>query len=162
MKKGSVSAISTLVGAIFGAVAGTLATLKASDNTVEKTKNLSDKHLALFMMMNQWVKVKQEGKNLSEYFEKQGYKKIAIYGMSYAGETLVSELENTSVQILYGIDKNADSIYANIDVFSIEDSLEEVDAVIVTAITFFDEIEEELSTKFSCPIISLENVLYEI
>ena len=114
------------------------------------------------MMMNQWVKVKQEGKNLSEYFEKQGYKKIAIYGMSYAGETLVNELENTSVQILYGIDKNADSIYANIDVFSIEDSLEEVDAVIVTAITFFDEIEEELSTKFSCPIISLENVLYEI
>ena len=162
MKKGSVSAISALVGAIFGAVAGTLATLKASDNMVEKTKNLSDKHLALFMMMNQWVKVKQEGKNLSEYFEKQGYKKIAIYGMSYAGETLVSELENTSVQILYGIDKNADSIYANIDVFSIEDSLEEVDAVIVTAITFFDEIEEELSTKFSCPIISLENVLYEI
>lgn len=162
MKKGSVSAISTLVGAIFGAVAGTVVTLKASDNMVEKTKNLSDKHLALFMMMNQWVKVKQEGKNLSEYFEKQGYKKIAIYGMSYAGETLVSELENTSVQILYGIDKNADSIYANIDVFSIEDSLEEVDAVIVTAITFFDEIEEELSTKFSCPIISLENVLYEI
>jgi len=162
MKKGSVSAISTLVGAIFGAVVGTVVTLKASDNMVEKTKNLSDKHLALFMMMNQWVKVKQEGKNLSEYFEKQGYKKIAIYGMSYAGETLVSELENTSVQILYGIDKNADSIYANIDVFSIEDSLEEVDAVIVTAITFFDEIEEELSTKFSCPIISLENVLYEI
>ena len=162
MKKGSVSAISTLVGAIFGAVAGTVVTLKASDNMVEKTKNLSDKHLALFMMMNQWVKVKQEGKNLSEYFEKQGYKKIAIYGMSYAGETLVSELENTSVQILYGIDKNSDSIYANIDVFSIEDSLEEVDAVIVTAITFFDEIEEELSTKFSCPIISLENVLYEI
>ena len=64
MKKGSVSAISALVGAIFGAVAGTVATLKASDNTVEKTKNLSDKHLALFMMMNQWVKVKQEGKNL--------------------------------------------------------------------------------------------------
>ena len=74
MKKGSVSAISALVGAIFGAVAGTVVTLKASDNTVEKTKNLSDKHLALFMMMNQWVKVKQEGKNLSEYFEKQGYK----------------------------------------------------------------------------------------
>ena len=30
----------------------------------EKNKKISDKHLALFLMMNQWVKVKQEGKTL--------------------------------------------------------------------------------------------------
>ena len=58
-----------------------------------KTRELAEKHLALFLMMNQWVKVKQEGKNLSCYFEKNGYKKIAIYGMSYAGETLLEELK---------------------------------------------------------------------
>lgn len=113
-------------------------------------------------MMNQWVKVKQEGKNLVSYFEQNGYKRIAVYGMSYAGETLVNELKNTSVQVVYGIDKNAETLYADIDVVTLENPLDEVDAVVVTAITFFDEIEEKLSNKMNCPIISLEDILYEV
>ena len=112
--------------------------------------------------MNQWVKVKQDGKNLSEYFEKNKYEKIAIYGLSYAGETLLSELQDSSIQIAYGIDQNADSIYSDINVYSLEDSLEPVDVVVVTAITFFNEIEKKLSGKIDCPIISLEDILYEI
>lgn len=55
--------------------------------------------------MNQWVKIKQEGKNLSEYFEESWYKRIAIYGMNYAGETLVDELKDIGITIAYGIDK---------------------------------------------------------
>lgn len=86
--------------------------------------------------MKQWVEVKQEGKNLSEYFMRSGYKNIAIYGMSYAGETLVNELKDTEINVKYGIDRNADSIYGEIDVVSMEDDLEEVDAIVVTAITF--------------------------
>lgn len=113
-------------------------------------------------MMNQWVKVKQQGKNLSEYFEKNGYKKIAVYGMSYAGETLIDELKDSNITVTYAIDKNADSIYFDIDIISIEDDLKPVDAIVVTAITFFDEIEESLCAKVDCPIISLEDILYEV
>ena len=43
-----------------------------------------------------------------------------------------------------------------------DDNLEDVDAIVVTAITFFDEIEEQLQSKVSCPIISLEDILYEV
>ena len=43
-----------------------------------------------------------------------------------------------------------------------EDDLKPVDAVVVTAITFFNEIEEQLSQKMKCPIISLEEILYEV
>ncbi len=43
-----------------------------------------------------------------------------------------------------------------------EDELPDVDAVIVTAITFFDEIEEKLTEKISCPVLSLEDILYEV
>lgn len=82
--------------------------------------------------------------------------------MSYAGETFVDELKNTGITIAYGIDKNADTIYSDIDIFTMEDSLEEVDAVVVTAVTFFDEIEEKLCEKLDCPIISLEDILYEV
>ncbi len=158
MKKGVVSVLSMLVGVVVGA--GTIGKLKG--DKLNRAQKMSNKHLNLFLMMNQWIKIKQEGKNLSKYFEDNGYKRIAIYGMSYAGETLVDELKNTNIGVIYGIDKRADSLYADIDIISIDDSLEEVDAVVVTAITFFDEIEEKLTEKLDCPIISLEDVLYEV
>ncbi len=158
MKKGAISAISMVAGVVAGA--GTIG--KMQGERLNRVQKLSDKHLALFLMMNQWVKVKQEGKNLSEYFGRNGYKKIAIYGMSYAGETLIEELHGSGIEIAYGIDQKANSIYSDVDIVSAEDNLGEVDAVVVTAITFFDEIEEKLSQKLDCPIVSLEDVLYEV
>ena len=158
MKKGIISILSAVIGAGIGA--GTVR--KISFEKENKILAMSDKHLALFLMMNQWVKVKQEGKNLAEYFNKEGYKNIAVYGMSYAGETLVEELKNTDIQVAYGIDKGADSIYSEVDILSPDEKLPKVDTVVVTAITFFDEIEEMLSKKFDCPIISLEDILYEV
>ena len=162
MKKGSIHVISAVSGALIGALAGAGAIGKILGKSEEKIRKMSDKHLSLFLMMNQWVKVKQDGKNLSEYFEKNKYEKIAIYGLSYAGETLLSELQDSSIQIAYGIDQNADSIYSDINVYSLEDSLEPVDVVVVTAITFFNEIEKKLSGKIDCQIISLEDILHEI
>ncbi len=158
MKKGVISALSALAGAVIGA--GVIG--KKKDKKTKKAWKMSDKHLALFLMMNQWVKVKQEGKNLSAYFEKNGYKKIAIYGMSFAGETLVDELRGSDVYVAYGIDQNAETIYTDVEVVTMENTLAEVDAIVVTAISFFDEIEEKLSEKIDCPVISLEDILYEV
>lgn len=158
MKKGMIAVLSTMVGAAIGAgVEG-----KIESTETRRQKGLAGKHLNLYLLMNQWVRVKQENKSMAEYLEKQGYKEIAIYGMHYVGETLLNELAETDIKIKYGIDKAAGSIYADIDVVSPEDELEPVDAIIVTAITFFDEIEEQLSEKIPCPIISLEDILYEM
>lgn len=158
MKKGVVSILSTLIGAGIGVgIVGKVALKK--ENQIQA---MSDKHLALFLMMNQWVKIKQEGKNLAEYFKKEDYKNIAVYGISYAGETLIEELKDTGIHVAYGIDKGADSIYSEVDIISPDEELPKVDAIVVTAITFFDEIEEILSKKLDCPIISLEDILYEI
>ena len=151
-----------ILSALTGGALGAAAVGKAANEKLQVIRSYRDKHLALFLMMNEWVKIKQEGKNLSSYFEKNGYKKIAIYGMSYAGETLASELAGSNVQVAYGIDRNANSVYADFAILSVEDELEEVDAIVVTAITFFDEIEDKLSEKVECPIISLEDVLYEM
>lgn len=158
MKKGIISVLSALAGIAVGAAAvGKIASAKS-----EKIQALSEKHLALFLMMNQWVKAKQEGKNLASYFDKNGYRKIAIYGMSYAGETLLGELKGTGVQVAYAIDRNASAIYADIDVLPLDSDLGDVDAVVVTAITFFDELKEKLGKRLNCPVVSLENIVFEI
>lgn len=156
MKKGSVGVLSLLAGAAVSAIG----IGKIMKDKIDYKQNLADKHLALFLMMNQWVKVKQEGKNLADYLKAKGYNKVAIYGVSYAGKTLIDELDSTGIQVAYAIDKNAVSRYANIDIFSMENELAEADAIIVTAITFFDEIKEQLEQKVNCPIVSLEDILY--
>lgn len=158
MKKILSIIISGLSGAVFGA--GAVGTVFSQNK--KKIQDMSDKHLSLFLLMNQWVKVKQEGKSPADYFEKNGYKEIAVYGMSYAGETLVNELKNTDIKVVYGIDKNADALYSEVDIVLMEDDLKRVDAVVVTAITFFDEIKKQLSVKMDCPIISLEDILYDL
>lgn len=152
----------TIGGALLGIGAGAVATGKVMGDEINSWQQMSDKHLALFQMMNQWVKVKQKGKNLSQYFVANNYKNIAIYGMSHVGETLVEELKNSETIVKYGIDKNADVIYSEVEVVTMEDELEKVDAIVVTAITFLDEIAEKLVKKVDCPIISLEDILYEI
>lgn len=158
MKKVVIAVVSTLAGA----AAGAGAVGRKSSIETQRQKGLADKHLALYLMMNQWVKVKQENRSIAAYLENKGYKKIAIYGMNYAGETLYSELADSVVKVQYGIDRKASEKYSEIEVISPEDNLPDVDAVIVTAITFFDEIEENLKRKLSCPILSLEDVLYEV
>lgn len=158
MKKGIISVLSMMAGA----AAGAGAVGKVTGESLKDARNMSNKHLSLFLMMNQWVNVKQEGKNLASYFEKNGYSKIAIYGMSYAGKTLYNELSGTGIEVAYGIDQKAVSIYADIDIVSPDDALDDVDVIVVAAITFFDEVKDKLSGKVSCPIVSLENVVYEV
>lgn len=158
MKKMIISILSALIG---GGISAEFVG-KVMSKDISNWRKMSDKHLELFLMMNQWVKVKQEGKNLAEYFEKNNIRTIAIYGMSYAGETLISELKGSGICVRYGIDNNAGRIYSSLDIVTMEGELKEVDAVVVTAITFFDEIREKLNEKLHCPIISLEDILYEI
>lgn len=158
MKKGVIGVLSLLAGA----AGGIIGVGKVMEEKVYDRQRLADKHLALFLMMNQWVKIKQDGKNLASYFENKGYHKIAIYGMSFVGETLVDELKDTNVKVIYGIDRNADTLYSDIDIVTMEQDLDKVDVVVVTAITFLDEIKEQLSKKIDCPIISLEDILYEV
>ena len=158
MKKGIIGILSGIAGIAAGA--GTAG--RVLGKQLNKQSELSQKHLALYMLMNQWVQVKQDGKSLDSYFEKYEYKKIAVYGMNFVGQTLCKELEGSHIQISYEIDKNSENIYADFDVVTLEDNLEDVDAVIVTPIYYFDEIEEQLASKMSCPIISMEDILYEV
>lgn len=158
MKKGVIAVFSALGGAMLGV----MGVRKSLNDKIAYNAKMSVKHLSLYLMMNKWVKAKQANKSIAEYLAKQGYKEIAIYGMNYVGETLWNELVDSDIYVQYGIDKNADSIYLALEVLHPDDELPQVDAVIVTAITFYDEIADSLLEKLDCPILSLEDVLDEI
>lgn len=125
-------------------------------------KALAEKHFELYMLMTYWTRMSIEGKKTSDYFKERDIRDIAIYGMNYVGETLLKDLNNTGVEVKYGIDRNYSAISSSIRIFSPQQNLQEVGAIVVTPISSFDQIEYELSKKFNCPIISIEDIIYTL
>lgn len=162
MKKGFGGVVSTLAGMAVGAAAGGIAAGSASSKKIQELVDGHAKVHELYMAFDQWLRIRQEGKTLVDFFERNNYKTVAIYGMKELGERLYDELEGSGITVQYAIDKNADTIYADVDVVTPDDELASVDVIVVTAIYYFDEIEEVLSEKVDCPIVSLEDILYEV
>lgn len=120
------------------------------------------RNILLFHTSVEWIRLLQEKKSVAIYLEKHNYTKVAIYGMGYLGERLVEECKDSRVEVKYGIDRSAGRIYSDIPIYYPEDPLESVDAIIVTAITFYDDIKETLSKKIDCTILSLEDILNDM
>lgn len=135
--------------------------LRSKKKEILECKEMSDKHLTLMLLMNQWLKIKQDGRKIEDYFYENEIKTIAIYGMSYAGERLYEELKNTDIEIRYAIDRNCEGIYTDVDVLSMDEEFPEVDAIVVTSVFYFKEIKDMLQEKTDCRIVSLEDVIYK-
>lgn len=151
-----------LLAAVMGVAAGAAGVNYYKNKKLAAKSKKVDKFKGYYNLLNQWLVLKNEGKKLDKYFVDAEYKTIAIYGMGELGNRLYEELRNSGVEVKYAIDKNAESTYSELDVFSLEEDLEEVDAVVVTATFDFDKIEEELANVLSYPIISLEDVIFEL
>lgn len=116
-----------------------------------------------FQLLNHWLEIKNEGKSTASYFEEMGYYHIAVYGMAELANRLAEDLAGSSIQIVYGIDRDVCCTIARIgEVYSPEDDLPEADAVIVTPYASYEGIRAVLEKKLECPIVSLEDVIWSI
>ena len=118
------------------------------------------KEYFLCKFMNRWLMLKQRGINLSDFFVQKGMKKIAIYGIHYIGKRLYDEFQGSAVEVVYAIDRNPRENGWNIPVLHPDNALKDIDAVVVTPIFDYLEIKKILSAKLSCPIFSVEDILY--
>lgn len=144
------------------AFAGLFVLIRNFLEQIDASQKMSDKHLELFELMSKWVSIKQEGKNLSSYFEKKGYRRIAIYGMNYVGKALVNELTDSGIDIVFCVDQNKVSASTKVKTNLMSDKWEEVDAIVVTPVTFYDEIKDKLTEKVDCDIVAIDDILYEV
>ena len=126
---------------------------------IKKIQALSDKHFRLFRMMDHWVKAKMKQKSVADYLREKNIKNVAIYGLSYVGQTLTEELENENITVLYGIDQNPEFYCQEFEVYTINDNLPDVDMIIVTPIMSFKQIKEMLTEKVSAEIVSIEDII---
>lgn len=136
---------------------------KQAKRLLDATRKENEKNDMLFHCAEEWLRLKIQGYHVEDYLIRHNYSRIAIYGTGYLGQDLIDELEDTSISIKYGIDRDAELCWATFPIIKPEEisecDFDDVDAVIVTAIAYYDEIKEQLSSKMKCPIISLIEVI---
>jgi len=157
MKKKAIVSIAGVLGIAFFANR-----INRHTKELERLTGLVIKNEKLMLLMAQWLEIKRKNKRLEPYFGKNGFKTIAIYGMGHLGECLYEELRDSeTVKVLYAIDKDPVNI-TDLRIVSPDDDLCEVDAIVVTAVSYFEEIADMLWEKVDYPIVSLEDIIRSI
>lgn len=126
-------------------------------------KKEADRFYDNYMLLSHWMEMKNHGRSSLDYFHTMQYKDIAIYGMGEMANRLCEELEGTDVCVKYGIDREVCGTVSRMDrIYFPGEMLEPVDAVIVTPFYAMESIRGMLAKKMTCPIVSLEEVVWSL
>lgn len=123
-----------------------------------------DKYYDMYIFMIRWMEVVAKKKSIEKYLISKNIKKLAIYGAGHIGRLLYNQLKNSDVMVLYGIDQNIERnfISEDIPIYTIEELLPKVQAIIVTPFYDFQEIEMDLRKSVKCEIISVDTMIEAI
>lgn len=127
-----------------------------------KTKTELEKFRNYTRILEQWIALKQINISFGSWFEENNFHKIAVYGLGRIGQLFLNELMNSNVEICYGIDKGQIAGIPKVKVVNPEAEFDEVDLVVVTAMAGFHEIKSLINAKVHCPVVSLEDIIYEL
>lgn len=131
------------------------------DISILDYKNKYMKFFAMYSMLEKWIECHHRNIPITAYLREKGLSKVAIYGCGDIGKLLYQDLLNNEITVAYGIDKNTEIQYP-VHVIPPEKIDDSVDAIIVTAIAYFYDIEKNLKHYTNVPIISLEDIVYEL
>lgn len=129
---------------------------------LSKEQKDSAKYKELYKLMVQWMEIKQSRQLISKWLNENEYYEIAIYGLYLIGERLYIELLDENVKVMYGIDKKSRDRLEGLRMYKPDDKLPNVDLVIVTAVSNFEEIKRKLHGKINGSVMSLKEILDEV
>lgn len=105
-----------------------------------------------------WMANRERDFCISQFLIENGYRRVAIYGLGNLGRHLIYELSKSEIDVVCVIDRNKLSEgFAKIK--QPGEDIGEVDCIIVTPVTEYGHIYEQLSMSYSCKIISLETCI---
>ena len=131
----------------------------------EYTLNLAEKNERILQIEREWIMLKQDGGDLASRLAARGINQVAIYGYGVLGRLLLRELKNSCVNVKYIIDEKAINMEkcANMPVILNKSesfkSVNNVDAIIVTAVSAYEEIKRELKKETAVNIIDLGELI---
>ncbi len=153
MKKGVITFI-TGMGAFIG---GFYFGQKSLVNIINNYKTKADRNLSNMIVLNDWLDYVYSGKKAEDFFHKNSYKRIMLYGNGYIGTRLSQALTDTDIEIVAIMDKTAKTSTNGL-VLGIDAVIPDVDCIVITPVYFYDEIHTMLADKTQVPIVSVKEI----
>ncbi len=106
-------------------------------------------------LLEKWDARKTDVDFLERKLSLKRIESVAIYGYAQLGKKLEKELDKTQIRVKYIIDQKAPLLNSQKPIYTLEDKLEKVDAVIVTPTDLYESIHQQLREKCKTEIIDL-------
>ncbi len=111
----------------------------------------------LFNLSCKWISLMLDGGSVSKNVRELNYNNVCIYGMQVLGRLVWRDLESSGINVVCGMDRDANILFSDKQILLPGDKLEDVGVIIVTAVASYDEIKSSLELYYSVPIISLKS-----
>lgn len=146
-----VGALSFVTGFFFG---GKVLVGMINDYKMRMERNLSN-----MLLFHDWLEFLYSGGSITQYFHRNGYKKILIYGNGYIGQRLFHALEQTDIEVVAVMDQtnSSDSLAEGI-LIGVDSRIPEIDCVVITPVFYYEEIRHMLQKKTQCPMIAVDTL----
>lgn len=130
------------------------------DSKTKRQKQLIDKDNRIMELYERWIIGCSHGENVGQFLLNNGINHIAVQGFGTLGRAVSEVIQQNGVIVDYIIESDKSRWNeGKCRFYTTHDELPAVDAVIVTAITSFDEISRKLKEKLVCPILSMEDIV---
>ena len=120
---------------------------------------LVQRHRDYWTILSRWMELLESGEKIDGYLIKQNYKNIAIYGMGMLGTHLLAQLADSVVKVKYGIDIRSGVTNFSIPVYTLDQELADVDAIVLCVTYNKGKIKEEISKRIDAQIIELSELI---
>lgn len=129
----------------------------------DKTTNFEEqKYKRMVEALDIWMTLRERKLSVDRLLTKKCLNKIAIYGAGILGKHLYYELQGSDIQVECFIDQNSKAKVKEIKTVVLGAPIGQVDAIIVTPIIEYAQIRENLKKLYSCQILSITSVLFNV
>ena len=112
-----------------------------------------------YELLKKWIRIKIHNKSIAKYLIDNEYNRIAIYGINDICDLLAEELHQNGIEVVCGVDRNADYLIQEFPLYKPNDSIPDVDILIVAVVSYYEEIKMEMERRLSIPIVSIDSIL---
>lgn len=124
-----------------------------------RMSELGETKRELFFLYD-WLDVMRRNPGKLEHsIEDKGAHTVAIYGTNPLGMQVFHELKDSSVKIRYFIGGSRGDFSCNVPIYSMDEQLPEVDAVLVAHLGDYENIEKKLGKNFDGKLLWLEDLI---
>lgn len=122
------------------------------------------KYLLLYNTLNQFIYIKNSNLNLKSFFQRNGYKTIALYGYKGMGEILLDDFKKSELPVQYIVDKVCRETQEGRKIVAPENLQEQksVDCIVVACADRFFEVSSELYGKIDCTLLPIDYIVHEV